>query len=49
MTSKLPVAIMNPVDAHLDDVTVKTLVWKPGTHRDIAGAIVRVHWRAAGW
>lgn len=33
---------MNPVDAHLDDVTVKQLVWKPEPHRHIAGTIVRV-------
>lgn len=33
---------MNPIDAHLDSVTVNTLVWKPGVHRDIAGSIVRV-------
>lgn len=39
---------MNPVDAHLDQVAVAQLTWKPSISRDIAACIVQTAASAAG-
>lgn len=39
---------MNPVDAYLDDKTLRQLTWKPTQCRDIAHAIVRRAVEGAG-